>query len=199
MARLTFIFAIGTLLLLSALTGAGTGCASSYKAIQPLNLAFENDMPMQGDSLVVVAYRYNVLRESGNDRYADMEKRRGFCVLGMRIDNQSADTLYFPENFAFFNGTMPVEPLPLYFVDKPISQESNEDVVVLYPSYYLGDPLLDIPTFINMAVAVDADSKMRKEFEAYYLVYSTIPPNTAVQGIVAFPVQTGAVLTVKKR
>lgn len=174
------------------------GCASSYKAIQPTNLAFDNDQLLEGDSSVSIAYRYGVMRAAGNDRYADMEAKAGICILGMRIDNQSDDTLYFPENFAFYNNDVLLEPVVMDANDKRFKQLESGQIVTEYPVINTGW-FIDLPILFNIYAAEDADQKMQEEFQSYYLVYSYVLPHSAVQGLVAFKVKPGTPLSVAKR
>lgn len=183
----------GILLLTSLLA---MGCASSYQAIQPLNLTFDNNRPLEGDTSVSIAYRYDVLQHSGNVSYNNLSLKWGFCVLAFRIENRSDNTLLFPENFAFYDTSGLVEPLRLaYASDRLVHTGSDENA-----GDYTGIGLIfSLPSIINAMSDAGSDEALLEEFKAYYLVNSTIFPHTSVTGLVAFKVKPGTYLTVKKR
>ncbi len=47
---------------------------------------------------IEITYRYNVLENASNKKYARMERREGVSLLAVRIANYGNDTLFFPDD-----------------------------------------------------------------------------------------------------
>ena len=95
MARLTSTAANGILLLLSAWMGAIAGCAAAYTPIQPMNIPYYREAPVEGDSNVTIDIKYDIFSHSGNKKYAKIESKSNIHLVGLRTNIQGDDTLYF--------------------------------------------------------------------------------------------------------
>jgi hypothetical protein len=200
MARLISTNATGPLLLLSVAMGAFAGCASAYYRIQPLNIKYYYEEPVEGDTAVTIAYQYDVLRYAGNNKYARLEYRAGISLLGIRVNNYGNDTLSFPENFAFYADTIQMEPLMIGEFFHYITQTNNTVNHLNNDNFIVIDHwVADVPGLTYDLMAGTADVVLYKELEKYYLVNSIIPPHSVVQGLVALPIEKETPIRVAKR
>lgn len=130
-----------------------------------------------------------MLREAGNRRYGKKEKRTSVSLLALRIVNDSADTLRFPEEVFIFSGMDTLWPLYLGEVGEALRQTRSEDGgAVEVETGFLISLLEGIATD---AVEDKANQKFGEELDEYYLVFSDILPGTAVVGLVALDVKRG--------
>jgi hypothetical protein len=169
-----------------------TGCASNYHFIEPLKLDFQQPTDTLTGGLVQITWRYNVLKDAGNRRYARKEKRNRVSLLALRIDNRSADTLRFPEDFLVSTDSVLLEPLLLEEAGEALSQTFVEDNPAA--DVDAGTTLDFITGLFNTGIQLKANLRFAKEMMEYYLVYSDIMPGSVVVGLVALPVKSGAPL-----
>jgi len=76
---ITKIFAIAIVFILS-------GCAASYKPIYPVSLNYDSHQSEDG---VELSYKYDVLRQNGNKKYAKKEDKKGVKLVALKITNNT--------------------------------------------------------------------------------------------------------------
>ena len=190
---------------LSILTLLGLGaCASSYNAIRPELLNYQSNQSTQE---VDFFYRYDVLNERGNKKYAKKESRSGVKVVAVKIVNNSKKAFTFGEDLKVHrNGT----PVNLMTPDLVIS--SLKQGVPIYLLYLLLTPMRlitpqdDYPigllvgpgiTVGNMAVASTANKRLEREMADNFLNGKVVQPGETVYGIIGIADQGYSPLELK--
>lgn len=177
-----------------AITSIFCSCASSYKAVHPDNLNYT--FP---DSSQTFAYKYGVLAQARNKKYAKKEDQNHIRVIAIRIKNNSMQTLKYGYNFKIYSGAQEVELLPISAVTKSIRQ-----AVPTYLLYLLLTPAtFNVSTetsksstpiglilgpglaALNVAIAAKANSNFKKEMETYSIIDKEIKTGDTVYGLIA--------------
>ncbi|MBP8783118.1 MAG: hypothetical protein KBG96_02705, partial [Paludibacter sp.] len=102
MKKLLFISTICALVMLL------NGCAQPYKLIKPqkLNYYASNEHDQIG-----LYYQYDILRKTGNKKFANNERRKDLKLVAIKVINNSNRTINIGNNAAFFNGNKMIYPL----------------------------------------------------------------------------------------
>jgi hypothetical protein len=174
-------------------------CATSYKQIQPSTLTYSGSSSEGG---VTLGYRYDVLREKGNKKYAKRESLRGIRVIAVKIANNSSTALTIGQNCSLMSAVGPVS-----IVDPSVVHVQLKQGVPIYLLYLLMTPLQFNVTrssgnsvetsstpigFVlgpalaigNMAAAGGANQNFLRELEKYNLANKTINPGETVYGLI---------------
>lgn len=183
------------LLIIVILSG---GCASNYHSISPQSSYF--NVAEQTDELDF-SYRYNILREKGNKKYAKREDKKGIRVVALKITNNTDRPLKFPEDIQLYAGDRAVLLLEPEFIHSKLKQG-----VPIYLLYLLFTPmtfttysengdvnstpvgLLVGPglTALNMGMASSANNKFKEELLQYNLANRVIQEGETVYGLIGF-------------
>ena len=102
--KLNLFWATIALLLLS-------GCASGYKAIRPKTINYTANNLDQG---IGFSYRYDVLSEAGNKKYAKHEKSKNLKLVAVKVSNYTGHPLNLANDVIFTAGNkilVPADPL----------------------------------------------------------------------------------------
>jgi hypothetical protein len=177
-----------------------TSCASSYKPIRPRDLNYNQP---SNDSEINFSYRYDVLRERSNKKYAKREAKNGIRVVAVKLTNNSDQPLTIGTDVRLYTGRSEVLMIPPEFIHKSVKQG-----VPIYLLYLLLTPLqftsgsttsngvvdsnstpigLVIGPGIalgNMLVAGSANKKFLDELTQCNLVNKTIQPGETVYGLI---------------
>lgn len=169
-------------------------CASSYKAVDPGSLHYTST-----DSSETFAYKYDILAQARNKKYAKKEGKNHIRVIAVRINNNTEQTLKYGENYKIYSGNQEVEILPVSTVTNSLKQ-----TVPAYLLYLLLTPAkLTVSSgmsqsstpiglvigpglaILNVAIAASANSNFKKEMEAYSIVNKEIKPGDTLYGLIA--------------
>lgn len=189
---ITKLFTIATAFILS-------GCAASYKPIYPVSLNYDSHQSKNG---VELSYKYDVLRQNGNKKYAKKENKKGVKLVAVKITNNSQSVVNIGKNLTLYSGNnqiIPMEPLVikesikqivpgylpyllLTFVNLTTTKSQNGTIeqnvipvgLILGPGITLG----------NMLIAGDANAKLLDELKLYNLIGRDIKPGETVYGII---------------
>ncbi len=184
---------IQTIILLAVLFT--TGCASTYKAINPRQLYYTAHSSK--DSLLI-SYKYNVLQEKGNKKLAKKELRRGVQVIAIKLTNNTDRTINVHDDLIFYAGDTPIYPMQPVDVKNKVRQS-----VFSYLPYLLltftsvifsnGNSSVAVPVGIvigpgitagNMAVAATANKRFLSELNEYNILDRNIRPGDTDFGII---------------
>lgn len=142
-------------------------------------------------------YKYDVLEESGNRKYARREQRRGLQVIGPKITNNSDETITLVENVKIYADNqlaIPIEPqyiqnqlkqpVPIYLLYILLwltfgSCENNDCNTTAIP---IGLPI----SIGNMAVDGTANAKFLDELKSNNFLSKQIKPGEKAYGLVGF-------------
>jgi hypothetical protein len=184
-----------------------SGCASSYRSIHPQIVNY------QGTSIsdsVKIAYKYDVLQERGNRKYAKKEFKNNMRLVAVRIENDSKKVLDFKENVKVYAGERLLEPIINSDVYDELKQSPPAHVLylLLSPIHLLavnfnGSPNIFPFGFIigptlaawNIIISAHANAKFKYEMETYNILERKIMPGEIVYGLVCFELEDSPSLT----
>jgi len=110
-----------------------SSCAVSYRSINPETYNYPTPETEVG---VQISYKYDVLRSSGNKRYAEKELKEGLQMIALQISNQTDKTIRLSRDFDLYVGDASVIPLDANVLSKRLKQK-----VWPYYFYLLMTPL----------------------------------------------------------
>jgi hypothetical protein len=171
------------------------GCASGYRRINPEAVYFATHDLQDGISL---SYKYDVLREKGNRKYAKKEFKRGLKLVAVKVTNNTDTTIHIGQDVAFFSGQnqlMLLDPLVIKSSIKQIVPgylpyllftflRFNVYTETSYSSYPIGLALGPGLTFGNMAVSGTANKNLLDELIRYSLFNKAVTKGETVYGII---------------
>lgn len=181
-----FVFSLG----LSLLFALASGCAASYQSIEPATVPFDQFQDNLGGGQAEIAWRYNVLKEAGNQHHARKERQHGVSLLALRFTNNSQGTLLFPEDVWAIAGGDTLEPLTIEQVDEALRRTTAEDEpgaveVDAGPLVALGSGLFKINKQVR------DNLRLARDLDAHYLQGRQVAPGNSVTGLLALPAAPG--------
>lgn len=173
-----------------------SGCASVYHPIEPLIVSYQ--APEYTDS-IGFSYRYELLREVGNRKYARKEEKAGIRVVAVQIANNSSKKIKLGENLSLYAGEDTVQFITPHEVRKKLKQRIGFYFLYLAPSFYnpsvtngaseqvvpLGIIVGPGLTFLNIFIAASSNSNLEKELELYNMQNVVIEPGESAKGLVS--------------
>nr|MDQ3394479.1 hypothetical protein [Bacteroidota bacterium] len=172
-----------------------SGCAATYRPIDPPSLNYNSHDFQDG---IGFSYKYDVLREKGNKKYAKKEDKKGIKLIAVKVTNNTDTVINIGRDAAFYSGQnqiFPMEPMAV--------KESIKQIVPGYLLYLLltflqlnvssGDSGDSYPigiiigpgiTIGNMAMAVTANKNMLTELYEYNILNKDIQKGETVYGII---------------
>lgn len=188
-----------------------SGCATSYNMIMPPMLSYPDKTVSDSVSFY---YRYNVLEESDNRKYARREQKSGVKILSVKVVNNSAKTISFKNNLQLFDGSRLVLPKDntLVYYDVKQSVPSYLVYLILLPMHKItvnfGGPANVFPfgyvvaplfATTNMIKAAHANNLFRFEMVKFNIINQDIPPGETVYGLICIESEDEIPLTLKRR
>ncbi|MDF1867457.1 MAG: hypothetical protein P1U70_21665 [Saprospiraceae bacterium] len=170
----------------------GSSCASKYHLIKPQLLELPNSPEILKNGQVKIGLRYNVLKESGNDRYAKKEKNNKVSLITVIIENNSTDTLYFPEDLFVMS-----QKDTLYILEMEEAYEAiRQDIVERSTGgRAFGEWLFHLPRAIsNEIVQTKANQRFADELDEYYLMPCYVAPGVSMTGLLVLDAKQGTPL-----
>ena len=179
---LVFLFLIITL----------SSCAASYKSINPERLRYH---ARSNDSGIVFSYKYDILKESGNKKYAKKEVRANLQLVAVRLYNGTDSSITMSENITLYSGGLPISPFNTESTIRQLNQ--NTALYLLYSLLWLqigscnnnGCKSATLPIGIpisigNMIVSSTANSNLKNELNNYDILNDSIEPGETAYGII---------------
>jgi len=182
----------------------GTGCAGSYKAIQPDRIATYQSTATFPASPVEFSYQYSALiTHGGNKKYLKKERKRGYQVVAVKVKNNTSTELQFGRDLELSFGNRPIMPVPAVQAASDLKQGVAIYLLYLLLNFQIGGTTTSngygqttttggtfLPTgpFIaagNMVGAGMANANLRKEFMQYDIANKIIRPGETVFGIIS--------------
>ena len=175
-----------------------SSCASGYNLIRPDRMNYQTNLSNQD---IEFSYKYGVLNERGNKKYAKKESAKDTRVVAVKKTNNSAQPFVFGEDLKIHSNGSPVNLLE----PKHIHQNLKQGVPIyllyllltpmqLYPASSADDSSDEgIPiglalgpgiTAGNMIGAGSANSNFLKELESNFLNGRTIDAGETVYGLI---------------
>ena len=120
-------------LLFAVLVLFTTGCSSSYHAINPENVSFSAKTESNN---VELQYKYDVLAEAGNKKYAKREKKSLVQVVAVKYTNNTDRIIDLSKDVHLTAAAIKFTPLTPVLAHRQLKQE-----VPLYLLYLLSAPV----------------------------------------------------------
>lgn len=108
-------------------------CASSYHPINPSSINYSNTDTKNNLSF---SYKYEILEETGNDKYAKHEEKSNIKLLSVKITNNTGKKINIANDISFFAGEKQIFPVEPAVVKHKLSQG-----VAVYLWYLLLTPI----------------------------------------------------------
>lgn len=182
--KLLLIFTLGLFVLIGS-------CASSYNAIYSSTIKYNGISESDG---VWFEYKYDVLQEAGNKKYAQKEVKKGYQIISVKITNNSDKAISFADHIKIFSGTQPVIPEAPEKIRRIIKQTTP--AYLLYGLLWLNISKCEnlecestslpigIPIAIgNMIVSGAANGDFLSELRQNNLINKVIEPGETAYGL----------------
>ena len=175
-----------------------SSCASSYKSIEPVTFNFSNTEI--GDN-VVLKYRYNILRERGNKKFAKDEDKHGVRIVAVEITNNNDFPISLGKNLKLTSGESEVPLLSPLSARSKIKQctacylpyalltfmtlttsNGNGNTTTSIPIGYVVGPVV---TGLNMVKANTANKKLKDVLLDYDLLNREIRQGETITGLIS--------------
>jgi hypothetical protein len=182
--------------ILSIFTLLMSSCAAIYNPIEPSYLSYELAGNYNGLKL---SYRYEILAELNNKRYAKKERKHKIKLVAVKIENTGNQTLVLGKDFNltsngqaidFINTADAYQKLKqknwqalsfLLLAFTPPVQTTNGASVADFPLGVVAGPMLAAG---NIFVAINANKQFQSELQSNTILGSTIKPQETRYGIV---------------
>jgi hypothetical protein len=173
-----------------------SACAANYKTVRPNALNYNN---ISSDSSLTFSYKYDVLMEAGNKRYAKKEQRKEIKVVAVKITNNTGADLNFSTDVKLYAGMQEA-----VLVDPVVVHKQLKQTVPTYLFYLLLTPMrfyvakngtvtTNIPVGLflgpglaigNMVEASSSNNRLRNDLLRYNIINRTIRPGETVTGLI---------------
>lgn len=192
-----------------------SSCASRYNPVHPELLQYRGGVTVDS---VDFKYRYDVMSENENKKYAKKELRKGYRLLAIEVTNNSSKPVTMKQDYELYHDNYLTPALPLTVAKKKLRQ--NAELMLLYSPVVLfttktevrqvGNNLVFVQKRTNypigaaiglgnFLVALNANSKFKKELRHNDLWMQTIQPHQKRQGFLFIKVNYDHDLTLKKK
>ena len=173
-----------------------SSCAAIYNPIEPSYLSYELAGNYNGLKL---SYRYGILAELNNKRYARKENKHKIKLVVVKIENTSNKALVIGSDFNLTSNGQAIEFIKsaeayqklkqknwpalgfLLLALTPPVQTTNGASVADFPLGMVAGPMLAAG---NIFVAINANKQFRSELEGNTLLGNTIKPQETRYGII---------------
>lgn len=172
-----------------------TGCAASYKTIDPEKVSYSNSANVDD---LEISYKYNVLSSRGNRRFVKRERKKDLSVIAVKLTNHSnAPFTVTHSNFRIFASNKLLQPVnpsraagelkeknALYLLYSllflTISKEDNGEIK--QTNLPIGIPI----ALGNFMVGMSSNSNIRQNFRQDHIYGKTIQPGEQLSGLAYF-------------
>jgi len=196
------------LLALACIAAIFSGCAGSYHPVRVKNLSYSS---VTEDHGIEMQYKYDILREAGNKKYAKKELKKNIRLVAVEFTNNSDRPINFKEDIEIYSGDRKIIPLEPAYAKKELKQ-----IAPLYLLWSLlwvtinkcddhGDcsstplPVGAAIGIVNMAIAAGANKNLGEELVRYNLLDKTIEPGQTVNGIISIAIESGQPLELRMK
>jgi len=190
-----FMKKLNSFLLLICVVFLLTGCAMRYHSIDPVRQKYKSNGLENG---IELSYKYDILRESGNSKYAKKEYKNGIKLIAVKLTNNTDSTLTIGKDILFFSGNKEVLSLSPVLIKNTIHQ--NEPAYLFYllftfttftvsngysaQTYPIGYALGPILTLTNLITASSANKNLLLELNRYDIMNKDLHRGETIYGII---------------
>lgn len=97
-------------------------CAASYKPILPYRMSYGT---LQNGGGLDYSYRYGILTETGNKKYANKEAKHGVKLIAIQVENTTDQEIILREHAKFYVGGKIIFPMEAKQVQQQIKQPAG--------------------------------------------------------------------------
>lgn len=169
-------------------------CASSYTRINPEAVRYENNYTADN---IDFSYRYAIISDAGNKRYAGYEREYNIQVVAVKIKNNSGGTLKIGDDIKFYTNDKEVQSIEsvtasnqlqqgfigyfLYLLLTPLKLfvASGENVETYPIGFILGPGI----TAFNVFEATSANSNIKDDLIKYNVIGKELKSGETLTGI----------------
>ena len=172
-----------------------SGCAASYRQVNPPTIHYNSHDLQDG---IGFSYKYDVLRERGNKKYANKENKKGVKLIAVKITNNTDSVINIGRDVAFYSGNNQIFPMEPMAIKESLKQfvpgylpyllltftnlyVTNGNTTETYPIGLVLGPAITVG---NMAMAGSANKNMLNELNEYYLMSKDIQKGETIYGII---------------
>lgn len=174
-----------------------SSCAASFTSLNPKTFFYANTSITDS---VKLSYKYNIMTERGNKKYAKKELKSGVKITAIKIVNNGNQTLKYGENFKLVSGDkelIPLDPLSAFHKVKQ-NVASHLFYLLLTPlqlnvtsnssraSYPIGLGVGPGLALGNMLYANSSNSKFKAELFLYNIQGKDIKPGETATFLISF-------------
>jgi hypothetical protein len=104
-----------------------SSCAAAYNSISPERLSYSST---NLDDAILFSYKYDVLFESGNKKYAKHEEKERIKLVSVKITNNTGKKININNDVTFYAGNRPIVPMSTSGLAELLEQ--NTPIYLLY-------------------------------------------------------------------
>lgn len=185
-----------------------TGCAAVYQPINPQSLSYTSLDLQDG---IGFSYKYDVLRERGNKRYAKKEFLNRIKLIAVKVTNNSDTVINIGKNAAFYSDqhqVLPIDPMQVKETIKQIVPSYIPYILLTFVNLYISDgsgttripiglALGPIFTVSNLTKAGSSNKILLRELNKFNLLNKDIEKGETVYGIIGIRDNSYGQLSVK--
>ncbi len=185
-------------LLYSVLIIGLSSCAVKYKPINISTYKFDQNELFEN---IELSYKYNILKESGNNKQATKETIHNLKILAVNITNHSESTIKIGDDIQFYFGETPIELIDNDKIYKKIKQKGAGYLPYLLLSFMnvaindnrsyenqtrIGFPIAIGITGLNMIKSGTNNVLLLDDLKKYDIINKDILPGETISGIIGF-------------
>ena len=181
------------------------GCASAYR---PMVTRHASYLAASETGNILMEYRYEVLKESENKKYARKANDKGIQLVAVAITNDSQNEIVFGEDVKLYANNEPITPLRPEAVKRQVRQVSGWYMFwglfwIFISSCENGNcNVIPLPIGLviglgNMAKAQKANRYFVEDMEHNSPMNKTIAPGETVYGLLPLKVKEGETLELR--
>lgn len=180
-------------------------CASRYHSVRPESIRYNEP---QVENSLEFGYRYSILGQNGNKKYAKREGKKGIDLVAIKFTNNTAKSITFRNDIQILAGGNGVFPIDREIVRKELKQ--GLPIYLLYcllviNTFDCTNGNCDTSTYpvgigiagFNMIVAGTANKNFADELERYDLMDRVIAPGETAYGLIGLQAMGYAPLTLR--
>lgn len=171
-----------------------SGCAKNFYAVDPARINYTASNSFED---VTLNYRYDVLREKGNNKIAKKEIKKHIKLVAVKIINNTDSVINIGNNAAFYSGNTMIFPLDPISIKNELKQSVPSHLLYLLLTpltlsvngsspYPIGLILGPVISGGNMITAAIANKNLYNELVKYDILHRDIQAGETVFGLVGF-------------
>lgn len=182
-------------------------CAGRYHPVLVRNLNYES---VSTDDRVAMHYKYDVLRQAGNKKFAKKELAKNVRVLAVQFTNMTERPINFSKDIGIYSGSRTIIPLEPQYAKRELKQIAPLHLlwcllwvnITTCDGYDCNSTLLPVGPVIgisNMLVASGANKRLYEDLVRYNMIDKTIDPGETVSGLITIAVESGQPLSIRMK